>query len=444
MRADLLPLLSEPREDLAVEYKTWPDLGQEKDKANLAKACIALANHGGGFLVLGFEEVGDSLSSVVKPEGIGEITQDAINSIVRRYADPPFHCQLNLISHPETSVVHPVISAPSDQSVPVISKRDCQGTIQQHRCYVRKPGPISEEPKTAEEWRTLFRRCVQANREEMLSAIRSIVMGRAETEVPASSSIQEFEDFRTTSFERWKTITRDLDPDSPERFPNGYYEVSVHFVDAKPADNIAVLNQRLSQARRIKLTGWTPFLEMVREGWRPYPLKGHIEAWTGRRTDEYNTPRDPQFADFWRASLKGQLYTIRGYTEDSLEDRRRVLPGSIIDVTLPVWRVGEILYFAARFHDEFEDARAVLINCRFTGLAGRSITSLNFHRMTSSRPSLSDEVETGANITPQQLQENVVEVVYQLLSPIYEAFDFYTLSRTLVEEELNSLRGNRF
>ena len=84
MRSDLLPLISEPREDLAVEYKTWLDLGQEKDKATLAKACIALANHGGGFFVLGFDEDGDSLNSVTKPAGFGEITQDAINSIVRR------------------------------------------------------------------------------------------------------------------------------------------------------------------------------------------------------------------------------------------------------------------------------------------------------------------------------------------------------------------------
>ena len=171
---------------------------------------------------------------------------------------------------------------------------------------------------------------------------------------------------------------------------------------------------------------------MGREGWRPYLLNDHIEAWTGRRIDEY-TPREPQFSDYWRASRKGQLYTIRGYTEDSIEDHRRVLPGSVIDVTLPVLRVGEILYFAARFLDEFEDAQAALVNCRFTGLTGRTITSLNFRRMTSSRPCLSGKVETGANITPKQLQENVVEVVHQLLSPIYEAFDFYTLSRTLVE-----------
>ena len=55
---------------------------------------------------------------------------------------------------------------------------------------------------------------------------------------------------------------------------------------------------------------------------------------------------------------------IRGYTEDSLEQRKGVLPGTVIDVSLPVWRVGEVLYFASRFLDRFEGIQAVLINCQ--------------------------------------------------------------------------------
>ena len=69
MRSDLQPLISEPREDLAVEYKTWLDITQEKGKATLAKACIALANHGGGFVVIGFDEHADSLSSIERAAG---------------------------------------------------------------------------------------------------------------------------------------------------------------------------------------------------------------------------------------------------------------------------------------------------------------------------------------------------------------------------------------
>ena len=443
MRSDLQPLISEPQEDLAVEYKTWLDFDQQEGKATLAKACIALANHGGGFLVLGFAETADSLSSISRPSGIGEIDQDGINSIIRRFADPDFHCQLHAITHPTTGVDHPVVAVPSDQSVPVISKRTCEGIIRQHRCYIRKPGPRSEEPQTAEEWRTLLRRCVQANREDMLSAIRSIVLGRAESDSATSDSREKFEEFRSTSFERWTTVTNHLSSDSPERFPNGYYEISIHPIGSTVADTLAVLQERLSQARRIKLTGWTPFLEMGREEWRPYPINDHVEAWIGRNSDEH-LPRLPNLCDYWRASRKGQLYTIRGYTEDSLEDRRSVQPGTVFDVTLPVWRTGEIVYFAARFLGEFENVDAVMINCRFTGLSDRTISSLDWRRSTSSRPCRQCEIETTATVTVPQLEENVVEIVHQLLTPLYEAFAFYTLSRTLVEEELSSLRENRF
>ena len=443
MRPDLQPLIDEPREDLAVEYKTWLETSREQGKATLAKACIALANHGGGFLILGFQEQGDSLSSTPPPAQVTDITQDTVNSIIRRYADPAFHCQLHFTMHSTSGVAHPVVAVPSDLSVPVMSRRTCEGIIQQHYCYIRKPGPRTEAPQTAEDWRLLLRRCIQANREDMLSSIRSIVLGRAETETVTSDSRQDLEAFRTECFERWRTVTDQLSPDSPERFPDGYYEVSVHPIGSTPTRSLRILQERLASARRRKLTGWTPFLEMNREEWRPYPISDHIEAWLGRRTDE-NTPRDPQFADYWRASRSGQLYTIRGYTEDSLESRRTIQPGTILDVTLPVWRTGEIVYFAGRFLAEFENVETVLINCRFTGLSERSITSIDLRRMTSSRPCRTDEVKTSANISPRQLEENVVEIVHELLTPIYEAFDFYTLSGTLVEEELSRLRENRF
>ena len=204
-------------------------------------------------------------------------------------------------------------------------------------------------------------------------------------------------------------------PTAPEKFPSGYYEVSVHPTQALPADTLIVLRERLSRARRIKLTGWTPFLEMHHNNRQPIPFNRHIEAWVGRRADD-SSPRESQFADYWRASRKGQLYTIRGYTEDSLEERRGIRPGTVVDVTLPVWRIGEVLYFASRFIDEFDGVQEVLINCQFTGLFGRTITSITHDRWTSSRPCHSAHVETAATVAPQRLKENMVEIVHQMLT----------------------------
>ena len=62
-REDLLPLITEPREDLAYEYKEWLDLTKKdhKDRAKLAKAAIALANHGGGYIIIALQSRGQSL-----------------------------------------------------------------------------------------------------------------------------------------------------------------------------------------------------------------------------------------------------------------------------------------------------------------------------------------------------------------------------------------------
>jgi len=49
---ELQALLQFPVERLTVEYKSWLNLDDQPGKATLAKAAIALANEGGGVIVL--------------------------------------------------------------------------------------------------------------------------------------------------------------------------------------------------------------------------------------------------------------------------------------------------------------------------------------------------------------------------------------------------------
>jgi predicted HTH transcriptional regulator len=54
--ADLIQLLAMPTESLTVEHKGWLNLLHNPHKAILAKAAIALANEGGGIIVIGTRE----------------------------------------------------------------------------------------------------------------------------------------------------------------------------------------------------------------------------------------------------------------------------------------------------------------------------------------------------------------------------------------------------
>ena len=232
---ELLPLISQPREDLSAEYKDWLDLTDNRHRAVLAKAAIALANHGGGFIVIGFEESGGNLVSKPGPSQTPIFTQDAVNSAVRRYCSPDFHCEMYTVDHPKTAVKHPVIAVPGNLTVPVMSRRESKGTIVPNRCYVRKPGPRSEEPNTSDEWRTLLNRCIRAGRDEMLDAIRSIVHGQVTRGSHTRDTGNDLRDFCDAARERWQGLIASEPTESPARFPDGYYEMGFLLVGARPS-----------------------------------------------------------------------------------------------------------------------------------------------------------------------------------------------------------------
>jgi predicted HTH transcriptional regulator len=113
--ADLERLILDPVESLEVEYKEWLDLHSKPHKAKLAKELIALRNHGGGQLVLGFSDPGMQPSP--RPEGYNYVTADYVNGIVARYCEPSFHCAIARVGN------HLVISVPAGVIVPIRSKR---------------------------------------------------------------------------------------------------------------------------------------------------------------------------------------------------------------------------------------------------------------------------------------------------------------------------------
>ncbi len=436
---ELQLLISEPREELGVEHKDWLNLKSNDHKAILAKAAIALANHGGGFIVIGLADQGPDLNSIVRPSQIPEITQDAVNAAIRRYATPEFHCEAYNVEHPQTKVVHPVITVPGNLTVPVMSKRACPSVIAQNRCYIRKPGPRSEEPLTTEEWRDLFKRCLRANREDLLEGIRAIVSGRIEVQNAATNALDELRTYCDEARERWAELTAAQSRDSPTRFPRGYYEMGFSLIGAQPTNGLFEVKDRLAVARRITLTGWPPFLEIPVPGLAPYIHERYIEAWVGRPVSDRRMQPKTYTSDFWRASSDGKLYTIRGYFEDGLE---QIQQGKYFDIGLPVRRIAEGLLFASRFAETFDGVDGIAIQCCFTGLNGRVLTSVTATRLLSiPRISGTDEINLTGQATPQQLRDNLAEILHRLLLPLYERFDFFKLRLRLVEEELAVLHS---
>jgi hypothetical protein len=338
--SELIALLDEPNETLTVEHKSWLDLGDTHDRAVLAKAAIAMANSGGGIIVLGMrhQDGKGPLESVPRPAEIDPYTQDDVNQSINRFADPEFHCELSSAIHPVTKVEHAFVSVPGNVTVPVMSRRDCNGVIAARRCYIRKPGPRSEEPLDAQEWHDLLDRCVRAGREEMLNAIRLALVGGAGS-APQPAAGEALPAFTAKAHERWHHLVQNLPHGDPAQFPNGHYTLEFEILSSRGLASLSELRRAMQEASTVKHTGWGPFAISTRDVFQPAIVDGAIEVWFGKPVERM-LGRDPAHVDYWRADATGKLVLLRGYDEDG---QPGVTPGKAFDITLPVWRVGEAL-----------------------------------------------------------------------------------------------------
>ncbi|MEH0075638.1 RNA-binding domain-containing protein [Pannonibacter sp. Pt2] len=446
-RERLRDLLVAPREDLDFEVKNWLNLqGSNDDKATLAKAILALANHGGGFIVLGLTEADDGVREAEgRPATLDGYNQDLINGIVQYYCDPPFHCAVHIIPNP-AGAMFPIVVVPGGHRVPVRARRAGPNgnTIQNNAIYVRKPGPRSEMPQSAQDWDDLLARCLRNRRDEMFDQIRDLITGAVpQAELPPEPA--RIDEWIKTCRQRWTELTRPLPENVGPRMPHGRYcfayEISGERRQIAPAQFPEALRRSV-----VRHTGWPPFWFPTRAGIEPYPIDGAVECWLGGDQQTPPEQRDAAHSDFWRVHPDGLAFLLRGYQEDGMEVQRNgrapVPPASAFDITLPVWRTGEALLHARNLADNlFEGPTTIRFVATYEGLAGRSLASIDNRRdVWEGRRSHQDNITLETNIDTQAIDPNLPEIIHPLLSPLYALFNFFELPSKLVVDELARMR----
>ena len=119
--SQLQELINKPAESLSVELKSWIDPDQSEGAAKIVKAALALRNHGGGYLIVGFD------NDTLKPEKYNLSSPvksafhiDKIQRLVSKYASEPFEVA---VEFPERDgQIHPVIVIPPGVGTPVASR----------------------------------------------------------------------------------------------------------------------------------------------------------------------------------------------------------------------------------------------------------------------------------------------------------------------------------
>ncbi|HZF27236.1 MAG TPA: RNA-binding domain-containing protein [Steroidobacteraceae bacterium] len=436
--AQLQELLREPRERLDVELKGWLNLTDNGHRGVLAKALIAIANHGGGFVLIGFED--DGTTSPNRPADLSLYSQDTINDTIDRYADPVFHCNVHHVARAADGLAYPVISVPGGHKVPIRSRRSSPANeIQQDRYYIRRPGPASEPPNGGHEWTELIRRCVRNDAESIASLVRDVVAGRAPKAEVQEDSPARLERWADDSFRRWVQLIAGLQRDHPSRMPHGHYRV-YYLVDGLERP---LLIQQLRDALRNveqRITGWPPWWWAQPDEIAPHVHENTIECHMGRATN-FN---DAAHADFWRASVSGELFLIRGYIEDT--GHGGIQPGTTLDLTIPIWRVAECLLHAHRFALAIgAEQRSIVFGTAWSGLQGRTLASVEGRRpiFPGAHRAHTDSFSSMTSVPASRIPGALPEITRDLIGQLYALFDFFEPPDAMYAEEIDRMLGRR-
>ena len=445
-RSRLADILIDPSEDLNVEIKNWLDLRSDNEaKATFAKAALALANHGGGFIILGMTETPNgAVEADGRPSSLDSYGQDLINGIIQSYADPTFHCSVHVVAR-QDGKLFPIVVVPGQHRSPIRAKRAGPhgNIVENNAIYIRKPGPRSETPTSGQDWDGLLARCLGNRRDELLDQMRDLISGV----VPASPAPDEpvkLDQWIEQSLARWRALVEALPIDAPERCPHGFYwfayEIDGDIRTVPPGQFPELLRNSV-----VRHTGWPPFWYPTRQGIEPYPIDSLVECWLGGDThsEQHFGSRDAAHSDFWRISPDGFAFLLRGYQEDSLENQP---PATWFDITLPVWRSGETLLHAERLASVLSDGPATItFVAHYEGLETRSLTSVTGNRaIWNEYRSRQNEIRLQTTIEATSIAPNLPEIIQPLLAPLYALFNFFDLPMSLVSEELTRMRSSNF
>lgn len=435
--------LLNPQETLDFEVKQWLDLSDPEHQGVVAKALIALENHGGGFLLFGYQDVdGTLVPDTNRPASLEPYLTDAMNAIVKKRAEPAFHVEVTLQKHPTSGEEYPLVRVAGASRVPVRSdSATAGGTLRQNIYYVRAPGPESRAPINAAEWDSLLRRVLRNQRDELLDLLRSISgPGSIIGITPQPTEADQLEAFHAGSLDRWRELNAGLPEGHAAKITKGFFVFSARGIGTRKSVGAQAILEANQSARRY--TGWPTFVVDHQEPTRPKLVNGAIEAWLA------NAPHpDVGHADFWRIAPDGNFFLLRGYQEDSTDSMRGFAqPGTVLEVTLPVWRLGEFLLRIVDLGDVmFEDGYEVLVLCEWHGLAGRRLSVQNARRfLAGTYRSSQDVVRTTGQFKRDSILDLLPETVRSLTLPLYEHFDFFKPPEKFYVEELGEMMNSRF
>lgn len=433
---DLTDFVDLPREGLDVEIKAWVDFGDPIARAKTARHLAALANHGGGYLVFGFQD--DLTRAPERPADLSAFNRDIFAAIVKKYLEPVFQCDVQHVAASD-GVVFPVVRVPSHGSAPVVAKadgpHDAKGRPQGIRAgdhYIRRIGPESAAAAGPSDWQPLIRRCVLHDRTSLMGEISGVLSAKPEPVAPRP--VERLGAWHEQSEQRFNALIGQAPHLSwPVDLQKNHSQLSYLIAGSDQTFDASSLPQVLTevnlQVRDTVWTGWSMFYPFTRADIRP-TIHAEFPDGTGGEVLETNLVADGNLGvslpDMWRVTTDGRASMFRAYREDRAEVATTMgrPAGSWMSPETIVREIAELVAHARATAERVPGATNIAFRCKWVGLAGRELKDFGAAYWSPGQIARADQRVIAADWVLPVLASKWEEAVASLACPVLNLFGF--------------------
>ncbi|MBI4092469.1 MAG: ATP-binding protein [Candidatus Kerfeldbacteria bacterium] len=445
-------LIDRPSESLSVELKRWINPDHPDGIAKIVRAVLALRNHGGGYLVIGFDNrtlqpVKDGIPADVK----SAFHLDKVQGLVSRFASEPFEIAVEF--REREGRAHPVVIVPSGVKTPVASKSDLVHGDDKLICtddvFVRSLRSNNTPSTTRAGWKDwpkivevcfdnreadigrFMRRHLSAVSPEMIRELASLIAKERQPEVTTEDLLRGY---LREGEERYNQIIKERKATLPD---HGAWEIALLILGDVPKHTANTQFINLLDSSNPNYTGWPIWLDsrnFTEISAHPYVVDGIWEAFIVSTRAGWSN-----HLDFMRLDPNGRFYLRRALQDDFSGGDRAPKPFTALDFGLSVIRTAEaiavgIAYAKAMGCDPENTVLAFAF--RWTRLRGRELTSWvkPERHISGGRHAYQDEVLTCVNIPLDTPLSAIAEFVDQVLQPLFEVFDGFSLGKNVIED----------
>ena len=464
-------------ESLASELKNWIDPETPEGKAKLVRAAIALRNHNGGSIHIGYDD------KTLKPDSSkheGEATikkyqPDVIQDLISRYVSDKFELKLNFVEDPSDDKKYPEFVIEGGVQNPVMTNgkeiKDNQGKIllKPNTVYVRtleSNGKVSSsEPKRNKDWQDLFNRCFY-NREysiasffkrnltrEEISKLNTEIskpntemskinteLSKAKEEIIASGTKkakEEIKEFFLNNEERYNSVLKERKITLPE---SGLWEVGaiikgVALTKYKTNQDFLELLDRSNP----RYTGWPVWVNSSNfSDSKSRPSFIDIDnAWEALIVSSE--------LDFWRIYPDGKFFLLR-VLEDDKEENLSYTKSSYtkLEFCLAILRTAEAISTVIEFAKAMgydQENTSILFGLKWTNLKGRELSAWAnprryiIEKWSAEQKEFYHEFEIDLNTSNATISQNL----YSTINKLFNLFGGFKISYEEVDKLFNKL-----